>query len=280
MRASPHGRSGALVSAGAAVRVASAVLLFLSAAEAWVAPAFLGNTALGSRHRAAGEGLLGKLGGRNGPVLRLWLGEKAVCARSRLVGMALSEESNSGGKQADRRRSTALSSSAPVGRSAEGKQGGDAPPDIAGSKRVVGSRYAGGAASFPQLVSFDDAGKMLEAIAPFLTQDSRGRYPITGRNAAYALNQLKRLRADGANHAAQERLVDAAAAQERLVDAAVAKMPEMELKHVALALNGAKKAPKQAAVRLAAAGCSHALLLLARAEDGDPGEGDFGVSAQ
>lgn len=180
MRASPHGRSGALVSAGAAVRVASAVLLFLSAAEAWVAPAFLGNTALGSRHRAAGEGLLGKLGGRNGPVLRLWLGEKAVCARSRLVGMALSEESNSGGKQADRRRSTALSSSAPVGRSAEGKQGGDAPPDIAGSKRVVGSRYAGGAASFPQLVSFDDAGKMLEAIAPFLTQDSRGRYPITG----------------------------------------------------------------------------------------------------
>ena len=164
MRASPHRCSGALGSAGAAARVASAVLLFMSVADAWVAPAFLGNTALVWSSR------------RNGPGLRLWPGEAAVCVRARLVGMVFREEPTVGGKQADRRRPTALSSSAPPGRSAGGKQGGDAQPGIAGSER---SR-AGASASFPKLVSFDDAGKLLAAIAPFLTKDSKGRYPITG----------------------------------------------------------------------------------------------------
>ena len=167
MRASPHRCSGALGSAGAAVRVASAVLLFMSAAEAWVAPAFLGNTALVSSSR------------RNGLVLRLWPGEAAVCVRARPVGMVFREDPTIGGKQADRRRSTVLSSIAPPGRSAGGKQGGDAQPGIPGSERVAGSR-AGGSARFPQLVSFNDAGKLLEANAPFLTKDSKGRYPITG----------------------------------------------------------------------------------------------------
>ena len=167
MRASPHRCSGAMGSAGSALRVTSSVLLFMSAAEAWVAPALLGNTALVSSSR------------RNGPVSRLWPGEAAVCVRTRLVGMVFREEPTIGGKQANSRRSTALWSSAPPGRSAGGKHGGDAQPGIAKSERVAGSKV-GGSASFPQLVSFDDAGKLLEAIAPFLTQDSKGRYPITG----------------------------------------------------------------------------------------------------
>jgi len=36
------------------------------------------------------------------------------------------------------------------------------------------------AGSFPQLLQFDDAGDMLEAISPFLTPDEKGRFPITG----------------------------------------------------------------------------------------------------
>ena len=58
----------------------------------------------------------------------------------------------------------------------------------------------------------------------------------------------------------------------------------MELKHVALALNGAKGAPRRATLRLAEAGCSHAVKLLApgvsTGNKGGGGNGQAEISAQ
>jgi len=125
----------------------------------------------------------------------------------------------------------------------------------------------GSFAYFPKLSHFDDLGKLLDAIAPFL-DDSQGPAQLTGRNAAHVMNKLKSM---GRRNARSEQALGAVAKAERarveqvrarLMDIASEKMDELELKHIALVLNAVKGRRGSAEARLVEAACRHALELL------------------
>ena len=138
------------------------------------------------------------------------------------------------------------------------------------SKGDAGRAQEGGEgpAYFPQLSQFDTVDKLLDAITPYLDEDSRGQALLTGRNAAHVMNKLKSMSRNNArselpvraNDKAERRRVEQV--RERLMGIVSEKMDELALKHIALVLNAVKGRRGSTEAQLVKAACLRALKLL------------------
>ena len=138
------------------------------------------------------------------------------------------------------------------------------------SKGDAGRMQEGGEGPtyFPQLSQFDTVDKLLDAITPYLDEDSRGQALLTGRNAAHVMNKLKSMSRNNArselpvraNDKAERRRVEQV--RERLMGIVSEKMDELALKHIALVLNAVKGRRGSTEAQLVKAACLRALKLL------------------